>query len=333
MPLTALATAVHLPEAAPSLTAFLGWAPQPVPVLPVTGLVLAACYGWGVVRVRRAGRRWPWWRTVSFTTGCAILVAVTGLGIEGYGYRLFSVWMFQHLTLSILIPPLWVLGSPGVLLLRSAAHHGGGRILLSLALGGLRSRLARAALHPACTIPVFLVGYYGLYLTPLMDILGASAVGHLGLEVFFLASGLLFIVPVLSTGPLPIRRTNLGRFFDIFVEMPLHVFLGVVLMMATSPMITLFATPPPRWSIDPLADQNAAGALAWSYGEPVALIVVTIFAIRWHRDEHRANTVAERYTTSEDPELLAYNDYLRHLHGRTPPGAPAATAHAAPRDR
>ena len=72
--------------------------------------------------------------------------------------------------------------------------------------------------------------------------------------------------------------------------------IGVVMMMATSPMIALFATPPPHWGIDPLADQNIAGALAWSYGEPVALIIVTIFAIRWHRDERRDNAVAERYT-------------------------------------
>lgn len=47
------------------------------------------------------------------------LAAVTGLAIDGYGYRLFSAFMFQHLTLSILVPPLLVLGAPGRLLLRS----------------------------------------------------------------------------------------------------------------------------------------------------------------------------------------------------------------------
>ncbi|MGN2638856.1 cytochrome c oxidase assembly protein [Nocardia takedensis] len=319
--MSVLAVAAHLPDAPPSLTAFLGWDPQPVPLLPLLGAVLAAVYGWGVYRLRRHGRDWPWWRTCCFMTGCALLIAVTGLGIEGYGYRLLSVWMFQHLTLSILIPPLWVLGSPGVLLLRSTAHRGLGRLVVLFALAGLRSRLARLALHPAFTIPVFLFSYYGLYLTPLLDVVGATVPGHLGLEVFFLASGLLFIVPVLSTGPLPIRQTNLGRFFDIFVEMPLHVFIGVVMMMATSPMIALFATPPPHWGIDPLADQNIAGALAWSYGEPVALIIVTIFAIRWHRDERRDNAVAERYTAEDDPDLNAYNDYLRALHGQPSTGA------------
>ncbi|MFJ4651687.1 cytochrome c oxidase assembly protein [Nocardia sp. NPDC088792] len=310
-----VAGAVHLPDAPPSLGALLAWNPQPVPVLPAVGLVTALLYCWGVWRVRAAGRAWPWWRAASFLTGSAVLVLVTGLAIEGYGFELFSVWMFQHLTLSILVPPLWVLGSPGVLLLRATAHEGAGRLVLAGALAGLRSRLARILLHPGVTIPLFLFSYYGLYLTPVLDTVGARWPGHIALEVMFLASGLLFIVPVLSTGPLPIRQTNLGRFFDIFVEMPLHVFIGVVLMMATTPVVALFANPPANWGVDVLADQNLAGALAWSYGEPVALVIVTLFAIRWRRDEQRENAVAERHSTATgDAELRAYNEYLRGLH-------------------
>ncbi|WP_432765777.1 cytochrome c oxidase assembly protein [Nocardia cyriacigeorgica] len=309
---------MNIPQAPPSWSAYLAWDPQPWPVLPVAGLVLGLVYLAAVRRVRRCGRQWPWWRTLSFVSGCLVLTAVTGLAMEGYGYRLFSAWMFQHLTLSMLIPPLWVLGSPGILLLRATPHYGWGRGVLRIALAGLRSRLARILLHPAVTVPLFLFSYYGLYLTPLLDLLGDNSFGHIGLEVFFLATGILFIVPVLSIGPLPIRQTNLGRFFDIFVEMPLHVFIGVILMMATTPMVGLFASPPPSWDVDPMADQQTAGALAWSYGEPIALVIVLIFAARWYRDEQRDNAVAERYPAIDSDgtdELTAYNAYLRRLHG------------------
>ena len=97
--------------------------------------------------------------------------------------------------------------------------------------------------------------------------------------MFFLASGLLFILPILSTGPLPVRQSNLGRFFDIFVEMPSHVFIGVILMMAPRTLTETFSQPPPDWNVDPVADQGVAGALAWSYGEPVALLTTVIFPI------------------------------------------------------
>lgn len=52
-------------------------------------------------------------------TGNLALAAVTGLAVENFGYALFSVFMFQQLTLMMAIPPLLVLGSPGTLLLRA----------------------------------------------------------------------------------------------------------------------------------------------------------------------------------------------------------------------
>lgn len=293
----------------------LAWNPQPFPLLPALAVTAALLYVLGVLRVKRANRPWPWWRTASFLFGCLILAMVTGLGIEGYGYQLFSAWMFQHLTLSMTIPPLLVWGSPGVLLLRATPHHGVGRLVLSAALMGLRSRAARVLLHPGFTISVFLVSYYGVYLTNVLDVVGSSVAGHLLLEIFFLASGILFVLPVLSTGPLPVRQTNLGRFFDLFVEMPLHVFIGVILMMSSKPMVGLFANPPAAWGVDVLADQKLAGGLAWSYGEPVAIVVVIVFAIRWRRDEMRENMIAEKFSEGRgDDDLLAYNAYLAQLN-------------------
>lgn len=309
-----LADAIHLPVAPPTLATMLAWNPQHVPVLPLVAVGAAVLYCWGVRRVLAAGRPWLWWRTGSFLAGCALLAAVTGLGIEGYGYKLFSAWMFQHLTLSMTVPPLLVLGSPGLLLLRSVSHHGVGRLVLIVALAGLRSRLARILLHPGVMIPLFLFSYYGLYLSPLLDTVGSTWLGHLGIEIFFLATGLLFIIPVLSSGPLPVRQSNIGRFFDIFLEMPLHVFFGVILMMATSPLLALFSDPPPQWEVDPMSDQQIAGALAWSYGEPVAVLIVIIFAVRWNRDETRTVTAKERKIESDgDSELEAYNAFLKGL--------------------
>lgn len=313
-----VADSVRVPEAPPTLGTLLGWYPQPIPLLPLLGLALAVLYCWGRLRLGsvRPSLPWPWWRTASFLFGCALLVAVTGLGIEGYGYELFSVWMFQHLTLSMAIPPLLVMGSPGSLLLRATPHRGLGRIVLIVALVGLRSRMARVLLHPAVTISLFLFSYYGLYLTSILDTVGSTWAGHTSVELFFLATGVLFIVPVLSTGPLPVRQSNLGRFFDIFLEMPLHVFFGLILMMATTPMLDLFADPPASWGIDPLDDQQLAGGLAWSYGEPVGLVIVIVFAVRWNRDERRSAAATERRAELHgDLELNAYNDYLKELRG------------------
>ena len=303
-----------LPDAPPSIERFLAPDLQPYPVLPMIGLILAVAYTTGWLRLRLTGRRWPAWRGIVFLLGCALIVVVMGAGIEGYGHRLFSVFMFQQLTLMMAVPPLLVLGSPGTLLLRATPHRGPGRLILRAALGALRSRTARVLVHPGFMIPLFLLAFYGLYFSDLATDLLASWAGHLGLELAFLAAGILFTVPLISADPLPIRQTHLGRFTDLFAEMPLHAFFGVIVMMAATPLVPFFADPPADWGIDPIQDQQIAGALAWSYGEGPALIIALVLLTRWFADDTRRATARDRQVDAVgDAELEAYNAYLQRL--------------------
>ncbi|MGI9824423.1 cytochrome c oxidase assembly protein [Agromyces sp. Marseille-Q5079] len=308
---------VSIPDQPPSLEAFLAIDLQPVPVLPVVAALLAAAYTSGWIRLRWLGRPWPAWRALLFLLGCAIIAAVTATRLEGYGYALFSVFMFQQLTLMMAVPPLLVLGSPGTLLLRAMPHHGIGLSLLRLAVWGLRSSFSRFLLHPGLMVPLFLFAFYGIYLSKMADSLLRTWPGHLGLELFFLAAGILFTIPLISADPLPRRQSHLGRLFDLFAEMPLHAFFGVIVMMAVTPLIPYFGEPPPSWGIDPVADQGIAGALAWSYGEAPTLALALVLLGRWYRDDtRRAHVRDARIDRTGDPELEAYNSYLRRLQAR-----------------
>lgn len=308
---------VDLPEAPPSLDAFLAVVGPPAPVLPVAMILLALLYLAGAARMWSARRKWPVWRALCFLAGCALVAAVTGLGIEAYGYGMLSVFMFQQLTLMMAAPPLLVLGSPGTLLLRATPHSGFGRVVLVVALGALRSRAAGVALHPGFTIPLFLASFYGLYLSGAADSLLRTTGGHVALEVLFLAAGVLFTVPLISRDPLPVRPTHVGRLLDLFVEMPLHAFFGVFLMMASFVTVPYFASPPAAWGLDPLGDQALAGGLAWSYGEGPSLILVLIMLVRWQRDDTRRAAARDRRVDRDgDAELDAYNDYLSRLGAR-----------------
>lgn len=305
---------VWTPEAPPGLLEFLAFTPQPVPLLPVVAAVLLALYLAGLIRLRALGRAWPLHRTILFVSGCVLLAAVTGLGVEGYGLAMFSVFMFQQLTLMILIPPLLVLGAPGTLFLRATPRRGVGRVLLRGALRVRSSIPARVALHPAIGIGLFVLAFYGLYLSGLANQLLDSLAGHLALEVGFLALGVLFVLPILSPDPLPVRQSYLARMLDVFVEMALHAFFGVFLMMSVTPIIDTFKNPPPQWGIDPLADQQIAGGLAWSYGEAPTVLILLYLVHRWYRDDTRKAQRADRHAdASGDPDLDEYNRYLQRL--------------------
>lgn len=303
-----------IPDTPPTLLGFLTPVPFPFPLLPALAVLLAAGYLAGAVRLWTQGRRWPVWRTVSFLLGCLTLAAVTGLGVEAYGYALLSVFMFQQLSLMMAIPPLLVLGSPGTLLLRATPHHGAGRIILRTAHAGLRSRAARWALSPWVALPLYLFAFYGLYLADLADRILAAPGGHITLEVAFLVAGILFTIPVLSSDPLPVRLSHGGRALDVFAEAALHAFFGVFLMMATSLLVDHFAAPTLALGIDPIEDQRLAGGLAWSYGEAPTLLMLMFVMHRWFRDDTARDAADARYAdTHGDPELDAYNAYLDTL--------------------
>lgn len=308
---------VWIPEAPPSLETFLAPTLQPIPLIPVIALVLGLLYLAGAIRLWIARRRWPLWRTLVFLVGCALTALITGAGIEGYGLRMFSVFMFQQLTLMMVVPPLLLLGRPGTLLLRATPHRGVGTAALRTAHLGLRSKLGRLALHPSVMIPLFLVSFYGIYLSNLADMLLPTWYGHVGLELLFLVAGVTFTVPLLSTDPLPVEPTHLGRLVDVFIEIALHAFFGVIVMMATTPLVEFFATPPASWNVDPMADQFLAGGLAWAYGEIPTVLLLLLVMMRWQRDDSRKSArAAAEADLHGDHDLDAYNAYLARLSQR-----------------
>ena len=303
-----------VPDVPPDMSTYLVLAPGAPPLLPAVAALLATAYIAGAVRQWSRKRQWSIGRTLLFLCGCLLIFGVTGTNIDGYGYGMFSVFMFQQLTLMMIVPVLLVLGAPGTLLLRATPHRFGGRAVLRLAHWGLRSRLGRFLIHPGFALPVFLISFYGLYLGGLADAFLSTQVGHVALEALFLVSGVLFTVPILSIDPLPRRQNHVGRLLDVFGEMALHAFFGVIVMMAATPLVSAFANPPASWAVDPVADQQLAGALAWSYGEFPNLVIVLILLHAWYLADTKRSRAADAKADLEGtPELDSYNAYLESL--------------------
>ncbi len=310
-------TVATTPLAPPGLSEFIGLSASTSFALPIAATVIAVVYVIGAIEMWIRGRRWSVVRTVSFVIGCALVAATTGSALEDYSQVMLSVFMFEQLTLMMLVPPLLILGSPGRLLLRSVRHRGLGRVVLVTYLSVLRSRPARWILHPALSVAIFLLLFYGLYLGDLLDPILAMPGGHASLEVAFLVAGILFTIPILSDDPLPIRMSHPARALDLAAEVALHAFFGVFLMMSPTLVTDYFASPPASLGIDPLVDQEVAGGLAWSYGEGPTVLMLVYILHRWFRDDTRRASAADaRADRFGDPELDAYNEYLARLRVR-----------------
>lgn len=291
---------------------------SPDPVFLLGCLAVLALYLGGVLRLRRRGDRWGTGRTVSFTLGVLSVLLVTCTGLNDYGMVLFSVHMTQHMVISMLSPILLLLGAPVTLALRALPTAGRGRRGPREALTALlHSRYVRVVSSPLFTIPLFIASLYGLYFTPLFDFLMDSRAGHLAMMLHFLAVGLVFFWPIMGIDPGPHRPGHLMRMLELFATMPFHAFFGIALMMATTPMVTTYADPPASLNADALADQSAAGGIAWAFSEIPTVIVLLALVVQWYLAEQRTARRRDRAADRDGGrELAAYNAYLASLQRR-----------------
>jgi putative copper resistance protein D len=284
-------------------------------VLAVLSIVGLLVYLAAVVRLRRSGVTWPWWRTLAWVAGTASLFAVTGTWLNGYSMVLFSVHMTQHMVLSLITPQLLLLAAPVTLALRTLPRgQGAAGTPRALLLGALHSRFARFVTHPLFTVPLFIASLYGVYFTPLFDALMGSPVGHQFMLAHFVVTGLLFFGPIVAQDPWPRTLSHPGRMLELFLPVPFHAFFGVAIMMAGSLVVETFAMPPAGWGVDPITDQGVAGGIVWAFGElPTVLVLAVVFFSWASSDDRRARALDRAAERTGDAELEAYNARLRAM--------------------
>ncbi|MFJ7066162.1 cytochrome c oxidase assembly protein [Streptomyces sp. NPDC101115] len=281
-------------------------------------LAALGLYGWGVARLRKRGDAWPVSRTVFFTVGVLSIALVMCTKLNDYGMVMFSVHMVQHMVISMLSPILLLLGAPVTLALRALPVAGRGslgprELLLKL----LHSRYMRIVTHPAFTISMFIASLYALYFTPLFDFLMESKTGHVAMMVHFLMVGVVFFWPIMGVDPGPHRPGYVMRMLELFAGMPFHAFFGIAMMMATEPLVEVYANPPASLGIDALSDQNAAGGIAWAFSEIPSVLVLIALVYQWYHSEQRQAVRKDRAADRDgDKELEAYNAYLASLQAR-----------------
>lgn len=254
---------------------------DPVPAAAV--FALAAFYLYGVLVLRRRGDRWPVARTISFVVlGLGSAAVATLSPIAGYDTTLLSMHMVQHMILSMLVPVFLALGAPVTLALRTLTRTPRGW-LLSL----LHSRVAAVLSFPVVAFALYALSPWMLYFTSWYPATLESDYLHNVLHLHFVAVGCLFFWPLVGIDPVPGRVIFPFRLLTIFLTLPFHAFLGVTIMG----MSTLIAGEHYRaldlaW-VDPVADQERAGAILWGSGDAIGLLFFGVLFVQWVRSSQR----------------------------------------------
>jgi cytochrome c oxidase assembly factor CtaG len=271
---------------APSVAQLLGQWHAGV-VLPVLGAA-AAAYLAGAARASR----WPWWRVGAWLAGLAALALALASGVDSEADRLLSVHMVQHVLLSLVAPPLLLLGAPARLALR-AGGPGTRRRVAAL----MRERGVAVLAHPLVAWVLFTGVLVVTHLTGLYELALRHDAVHAAEHAGLFWSAMLFWLPLAGAAPVPHRLGPIGMLAYLMTSMAGMAVVAVAL--GTDGLrYSSYAAPARAMGISAIGDQHLAAGIMVGAGA-IATLTAT-FAVLWPallREERHAQA-RERLRTA-----------------------------------
>jgi putative copper resistance protein D len=314
----------------PTPAAILTGEPLPSEMLPLTWLtawkidllwlVIAigaiGIYLFGVLRLRRRGDKWPLVRTLSWVGGWLFLIYITCGAANVYEQYLFSVHMISHMMLTMGVPLLLVPGAPVTLLVRAAQKRkDGSRGLREWALWAVHTKWAQLVSNPIFAAVNFAASLVVFYFTPIFGWATREHVGHEWMIIHFVITGYLFIQALVGIDPGPQQLPYTIRLMLLIGTLAFHAFFGLSLMTGSGLLLAdWYGAMGRTWGVDPIADQQNGGAIAWGIGELPAAVLTLIVCVQWFnsgtREARRLDRASDR---SGNKDIEDYNAYLERL--------------------
>ena len=258
----------------------------------------AAWYSWAVRRVRQrdSRSRWPAAYSACFYSG-VVLLAIAYLGpLAAWSHTFFWVHMTQHLLVMMAAAPLLVLGSPVTLAFR--ASNGSTRRTLIVPI--LRSRAVRILTNPALTWALFASVLLGTHFTGFYDwALTNHDAGMFIEQPLFLITALLYYFPILGSNLQADRPSPAIRLISMSLMMIPEAIVGAVIYFSSVVLYPSFAKERP-FGLDPLEDQQLAGALMWALVMIVDAAWMMVVAAEWFTSEERRGRRVDAMISAEE---------------------------------
>lgn len=274
-------------EQGPGLSTVVGdWRFDLPWALVLGGMLLA--YGFAFRKAAAMGHPHPGWRLVTFSCGIlGGLVAVVS-PIASYASDLLWVDFTGFLLLTMIAPPLLLLGAPLTLAFRVSGSSGRKRLRIAY-----RSKFASAMTFPVVTWLLFAVATYLWQFTTLTESAVREPTVRYVQHGSLLLVGLLFWMPAIAADPMRWRLPHPLRSLYIFVEMTHKGLFGGMFLSMTSVMHEGFALRQPAWAPDALLDQRIAILILWIGGNLIFLVALVGLVLGWvayeQRNQHRTD--------------------------------------------
>jgi putative membrane protein len=250
------------------------WTFPPAVILPI-GLT-AVAYLRGVVAARRRTPSRSWTpEAVWFLGGLALVLVALCSPLDTLADESLAVHMVQHLVLTLVAPPLLLLGRPLTLAHAATSARTSG-MLVRLA----RTRVARCVAAPVFGFASFALVLWWSHMSSFYEATLTDVRLHAVEHVTYLVTACLFWWPVVARDPGARRLSYPGRLFYLFLAMPVMSLLGFVISSADRVLYPHYVVSAGSVA-GALADQRLAGALMWESSMLGGVIALSLALIAW----------------------------------------------------
>ncbi len=247
-------------------------------------LGLAALYGGYLLLTGRLHARFAEGRPlrqgqfVAFTSGIVVLILALLSPLDRLSDDyLFSAHMVQHLLLTLVAPPLLLLGTPGYVF----EPLGRSKQLL---------RLARFLTNPYVAFLAFNFIFAIWHVPALYDSALESEPVHILEHLIFIGTAVMTWMPVLSPTPLLPRLAPPVQVLYMFLQSLLPTVLGAVICFASAPLYPFYLDTTRLWGLGVMDDQLYAGLIMWLGGALIWLFALTLVFFKWFNRQEQADS-------------------------------------------
>ena len=185
---------------------------------------------------------------------------------------LFSAHMSQHVLLTLVVPPLLLMGTPPWLL----------RPLLKFA---SVERVGRFLTHPVVAFALFNLVFALWHLPALYQATLRVHGFHILEHLLFLSTAVIMWWPIVGSIPELPRPSYPIRMLYLFLLPIAQLVVFAPITFSTGVLYPHYAEAPRLWSISPLADQQLGGVIMKVASSIIFLAALTIIFFRWFNQE------------------------------------------------
>jgi len=254
---------------------------SPPAFLTVMVLLSAIVYvrGWIAIRKTRPAQ-FSAGRLAFFLLGLATLWLAIGSPMDGFADALLSAHMVEHLLLMSFVPPLLLLGSPQVPLLRGLPHMFTAHLIGPLFRMKALRTLGRFLTRPLVAWIAMNLIFLGWHVPAAYDFALEHERWHDFEHICFLVASILFWWPLIRPWPTSAQYPGWIMLPYLVGADIVNTALTAFLAFCGRPVYGYYAEQPNPFHVSLMGDQVTGAVIMWVIGSLVFLIPAVVITIR-----------------------------------------------------